>query len=255
MKAMKLSTIILLALSIGCMAKSKDNILDEARLDEVQFQNQLAYLQGQDHDPEFLIYTQEYEYLKGSSINSNVRIFFSDVFNLPSNHYWINTHGLCIDFDVFKLILINRKVWFSFSLSEIESMNHAHLDRYANEDISYRYIRRDDHDPALTKRINYYRQLSDEYKKGIIEDLKREESKFSPIDNINIRNWRRKILLFHELGHCDLNREHLYGTIEKKVPSIMDYDVMDSMNRMSLDRYSTIDNAFEELIEELFHPL
>ena len=174
MKAMKLSTIILLALSIaigaiGCAETSKDNILYE--VDEVQFQNQLLSLQGQDNDPAFLNYTQEYEFFKGSPINSDVRIFFTDVFDdLPSNHYWMSNQGVCLSLIIFdygfKLILINRKVWFSLSLSEIESMNHAHLDRYVNEDISYKYIPRDEPDPGLTKQINDYKKLSDKDKKG-----------------------------------------------------------------------------------------
>ena len=262
MKAMKLSVIILLALSIGCAAKSKDNILYEARLDEARFQNQLAYLQGQDNDPAFLNYTQEYEFFKGSPINSDVRIFFTDVFDdLPSNHYWMNNQGVCLSLIIFgygfKLILINRKAWFSLSISEIESMNQAYLDRYVNEDISYKYIPRDELDPGLTKQINDYKKLSDKDKKKIIEDMKQEESEFTRIKKIQIRDWRRKVLLFHELGHCDLNRKHLYGTLEKRasssiMDSIMDYDVMGFMNFLSRRRHSMIDDYLKNLWKSCF---
>ena len=161
---------------------------------------------------DFLPYIADYEGFKGSPIDQNIRVFFYDGSKLPTDSTFRLADGFCIL--SFEFIFINNRLWSNYLINRIQEM-FSLLDQIVEE------LRQN---PSLgvdslivlpesllqnlsNEEIQLY-LLSEEGRDRIRELFMREEVTLSD-EEISARDhFLRRLILFHELGHCDLKREH-----------------------------------------------
>ena len=203
-------------------------------------------LQESEIHSDFLPYIAKYEALKGSPINPNIRIFFYDSSRLPLSHiHQINTsRGACFSGLIF--VFINIRYWSTTNSRIIldKQTHHLILDSYASGDILLSNT-----SPRWHLDGNAYRKMSYEernfYKQESIMLEKQREERLSDMQKFARRDFLRHIDLFHELGHCDLNRGH-----EDHNDSIMGKRFLYHISEVISEGYPHID--LDDLIGEFF---
>ena len=125
-------------------------------------------------------------------------------------------------------------------------MHNLILDNYANGEI------------VLPSKLLHlkglaYKRMSNEernlYKQEFVRSEEQKEERLSYTEKLVRRDFFRRIDLFHELGHCDLNRGH-----EDHNHSIMGRKFVSHINRIVSEEYPYIDldDFFDSLMDELF---
>ena len=206
---------------------------------------------------DFLPYIADYERVKGSPIDPNIRIFFYDGSKMPADSDYRLAGGACMS--LFDFIFINNRFWSSSSVNITQEMFSV-LDQSIEE-----RRQTSSGEFAITLPDHLYQNIPKEYlrtylsydAKGrarlqnfAIGEEKQIEARLLD-EEISLRDhFLRRLKLFHELGHCDLNR-----TDEEKADSIMNYRVMhDIEERISSEYpYIALENLLNNsLINELF---
>ena len=228
---------------------------------------------------DFLPYIAEYEDLKGSSINPHVRIFFYDESKLPLDHFYqtVHLHGVC--YPLFNFVFINIDYWSTLashsilSIQKILSVLEGHLngeinqlpttlsyipnrqypehylgfvppDKDKNAESFIKHFARSEESMPLTQKIEFIRSF-------IRSAKHKDERKLSYQEKLTRRHFIRRSMVFHELGHCDLNLKH-----ESTNDSIMNETT--AMEKIIDERYpNSMDNDdlnafFNDLISDLF---
>ncbi len=207
-------------------------------------------LQESETHSDFLPYIAEYEILKGSPINPNIRIFFYDGSKLPLNHiHQINTsRGACFSGLIF--VFINIRYWSTTNSRIIldRQTHHLILDRYANgglllSNTSPRWYL----DGNAYRKLSYEERIFYKQESTILEEQR--EERLSDMQKLARRDFLRHIDLFHELGHCDLNRGH-----ENHNDSIMGKSFTNHIDGIVSEQYPHIDlnDLFDDLLDEFF---
>ena len=199
---------------------------------------------------DFLPYMTEYEERKGSPINPNVRIFFYDGSNFMDYYYGRLNNARC--FNPFNLIFVNNIIWTNHTSNKMREMFSV-FDSIV-EEIGRNASASEVFDILPSEDLLAYFYISNEERNEMKEDIiKREKQRDAALSNEEKQardHFLRKLLLFHELGHCDLQRDH-----EETVDSIMNNAIMDDIiHRVQYEYpYITFDNLLtNSLINELF---
>ena len=175
-----------------------ERILPNIRLIFTEYSDLISSLQEKNIPNDFLPYIAEYEAVKGSSIDPNIRIFFYDGLKLPLDHVDRTKNGIC--FMGLNFIFIEINSWFDPIFTRI--LNRLSLlEGYANEDINQLPI-------ELMELGLAYKDMSDEEKNHSKEESISSVESLSDAQKAVLRSIYRRVTLFHELGHCDLYLDH-----------------------------------------------
>ena len=215
-------------------AQHTEELGDISNSVRAQHSDLIESLRAQEINDLFLPYIASYEAHKSSPIHSDIRIFFFDQSKLPENHAINIFVGIC--FFPQRFIFIDKDFWFTLNPSENLVWQYSILDAFS-KDGTYQQSSMD-RDGSISRMVKRYEELLEEERQEDIKTTQRLEEKLSEDEKIAARHLRRELLLFHELGHCDLYRDH-----EMINPSIMNYETT------TLIRYETIKK--EECQEDL----
>ena len=235
-----------------------------------QYSDLIGSLQVQETNDLFLPYIASYEAHKEDHkssliypdirIHPDIKIFFFDRSRLPENQAINVFVGVC--FSPERFIFIDRDFWFALNHSENLEWQYSILDSLS-KDGTYQQSSID-RDGSISREVKRYEELSEEKRQENIETIQRLEETLSDDEKIAARQLRRELLLFHELGHCDLDRDHEminssimnYGTTAlirneaiKKKECDEDLLYMDATEEC---RTVNIELSYAKLIEELF---
>ena len=204
------------SLSEDLNAQHTEELRDIRGSVSIQYLDLIESLWAQEINDLFLPYIASYEAHKSSPIHSDIRIFFFDRSKLPENHVTTAVLGVCF---LREFIFINRDFWFTLNPSEVLVLRYSILESLSKDGTYQQSFM--DRDGSISRVVKKYEELSGEEKQERIETIQRLEEKLSEDEKIAARQIRRELLLFHELGHCDLDRGH-----EMINPSIMNYDTL-----------------------------
>ena len=209
---------------------------------------------------DFSPYIADYEGFKNSPIDQNVRIFFYDGSKLPIDHENRLTEGSCFYF--FNFVFINNRLWSNYFVNLIQEI-FSTLDQSIEKRRQNSSLKRNDNPIALAavllenipnEDLQLYFSFDVEERNRIkelaIEVEEQREASLSDEEKSTQDYFLRRLTLFHELGHCDLNREH-----EERADSIMNQRVVaDITNRIKYEYpHTTLDSLLNNfLIKELF---
>ena len=245
-------------------AKNQENITNALYSVYVKYSDLIERLKTKRTHEEFGPYIEMYESYKGSSVDPSIKIFFFDPSKLPKNHITKFMHGICFKpgFEEAKFIFIDKDYWLNASLTDILSSTYSKYDLLSDGTIEYKNsILKID-----TTGIESYQKLSEEDKQDQIDIMRELEANLSIEEKVQARKLRREILLFHELGHCDLNLGHEINTA-----SIMNYATLGLLRKEAIkekrcpeeglymeavEKCASIDleASYANLIQELFLP-
>ena len=153
-------------------------------------------LQEKETPNEFLPYIAEYETAKGSPINPHIKIFFYDNSELPLDHVGRIKNGMC--FMGLNFIFIEVNTWLDPILSNTLTV-FSLLDGFSNGEIHQL-------PHTLIELASEYENMSDAERNQFKEaEIRARQERLSDIEKLILRSANRRITLFHELGHCDLN--------------------------------------------------
>ena len=141
-------------------------------------------------------------------------------------------------------IFIEKDFWFNLNPSENLMTRYSVLDALSkDEGYKQSYL---DRDGVISREVKRYEELSEEERQENIEIIRKLEEQLSENEKIAAREIRRDVIVFHELGHCDLDRGH-----EIINPSIMNYDTTALIINEAIKRQECEeDRSFMEAIEE-----
>ena len=226
----------------------------------IQYSDLIESLQAQETNDLFLPYIASYEVHKSSLIHPDIRIFFFDQSKLPENHAINLATGICF---LQEFIFIDRDFWFTLNPSESLILEYSILEAFS-KDGTYQQSSMD-RDGSISRIVKRYEELSEEERQEEIEKIQRLEEKLSEDEKIAARQLRRELVLFHELGHCDLYRGHKiinpsimnYGTVrligvDEAIKKEECEESLPFMQAIEECRMVDIEVSYANLIQELF---
>ncbi len=223
-------------------AQHTKEIMDIITSLNIEHSDLIESLRAQETNDLFLPYIASYEAHKSSPIHPDIKIFFFDRSKLPENHVVNFFIGMCF---LREFIFIDRDFWFTLNPSEDLILRYSILKGFS-EDGTYQQSSKNI-DGSISREVERYEELSEEERQERIEIIQRLEEKLSEDEKIAARQLRRELILFHELGHCDLGRDH-----EIISHSIMSYETVSLIgnNQAIKKEECPEDLSFEKAMEE-----
>ncbi len=218
-------------------------VLPEVQSVLIENSNLIRSLQEIEIANDFLPYIEDYERLKGSPIDQNIRIFFYDGSKLSIDHEYRLTERFCFYF--FGFIFINNRLWSNYFVN-ITHETFSILDQVIEErrqnpssiedDILLERLSQVIPNEHLQPYLSFDTEARNRVKRLTIGIEEQKEASLSDEERYARDYFLRQLTLFHELGHCDLKREH-----EETATSIMDERVITEIQKEIISEYPQID--------------